>query len=551
MGLTLSSKLGLSLSGGRAVPGWVLRSPTGGAALFDADFANSRYFYNGGSFAAETDWLAAIGFSKSGITRATITPVVIGDSIVSNGDFSSGVTGWTAQGVGTIAQVAGQLELTGNGGNTPGFSQQLTSAVTDQAYRGDALLTRVGSNPSPQFAASSAAGLGSAFASVTNSSGTPTTATIYWAHTVVSYVGGRLNANPANGTGLFDDIVVRPVAPLTGWSGTGCTLLIKGTTPSAMAADKVALQIDDNSERNRVRVVYDTANHLRVVVTRGNTEMANLDLGTVASSADFTVGLSAAQNNFFASLNGAAAVVDGGGNHPGLAFFRIGRSFTGEAWDGSINRVAAVAGGTGQGYAEWIAGGNPSIATWGDSLTNGTGASVAGTRYPAVLGTLFDPDRTVYNGGVGGETSTQIRARMVADTTYNYRCVVLWAGRNNYTDTQTVLDDLAAMVAHVGSGRYVVMTVLNGEYANEYAGGVAYRQIVDLNAAIMALYPANYIDIRTQLVAAYDSGSPQDVTDNGHDIPPASLRSDNIHLNDAGYAIVADRVFNFITAHGW
>lgn len=173
---------------------------------------------------------------------------------------------------------------------------------------------------------------------------------------------------------------------------------------------------------------------------------------------------------------------------------------------------------------------------WGDSLTEGAG----GTPYPAQLATLTGC--TVNNRGVGGETSTQIATRMLAGAAQRQNVAIIWAGRNNYPNTATVIADVAAMVASLGHERFLVLSVLNGEYGNEYAGQSGYTQIATINAALSAAYGARYVNVRAALVAAYNAGLPQDVTDHGRDIVPSSLRSDNIHLNTAGYAIAAAQV---------
>ncbi|MEW5810253.1 MAG: hypothetical protein AB1925_12445 [Actinomycetota bacterium] len=54
----------------------------------------------------------------------------------------------------------------------------------------------------------------------------------------------------------------------------------------------------------------------------------------------------------------------------------------------------------------------PNIVCVGDSLTAGAGGS--GTTYPSVLAALVGNTRTVYNRGVGGETSWTIAARQAA-----------------------------------------------------------------------------------------------------------------------------------------
>jgi hypothetical protein len=155
------------------------------------------------------------------------------------------------------------------------------------------------------------------------------------------------------------------------------------------------------------------------------------------------------------------------------------------------------------------------------------------------------------NMGAGGETSTQIRARMLAEPIHFGRTAVIWAGRNNYGARATVLSDIAAMVAALGHGRFLVLSVPNGDYASEYAGQTGYGQIIDLNDTLAATWPDNYLDIRRILVDAYDPGQPQDVIDHGRDIVPASKRADAIHLNATGNAVVKTAVHAALAARGW
>ncbi len=50
--------------------------------------------------------------------------------------------------------------------------------------------------------------------------------------------------------------------------------------------------------------------------------------------------------------------------------------------------------------------------------------------------------------------------------------------------------------------------------------------------------------MRPLLVAAYAKDIDQDVIDHENDVVPASLRSDKLHLNTAGYKIVAQAVYD-------
>lgn len=183
------------------------------------------------------------------------------------------------------------------------------------------------------------------------------------------------------------------------------------------------------------------------------------------------------------------------------------------------------------------------IQTWGDSLTEGSG--VGGTNsasnYPNQLG-LYTGFR-VSNGGVGGETSTQILTRQTANSNTWSRPTIIWAGRNNYSFPNTVLADIASMVTNLWSqgntNRYLVMSILNGSIAGEQRGGVGYDVITNLNAQLAALYGANYVDVRSYLVSRYNPANTNDVADFANDIVPSSLRYDTLHLNTNGYAAVA------------
>ena len=193
------------------------------------------------------------------------------------------------------------------------------------------------------------------------------------------------------------------------------------------------------------------------------------------------------------------------------------------------------------------------IAAWGDSLTAGN-EDGTGVTYPNVLSANLG-NRMVYNGGVGGQTSIQIAARMLADTAKSSWTTVIWAGRNNYSSPSQVESDIAAMVASLGSNtHYLVLSVLNGS-GSESIGDANYNQIISINTYLASTYSGHYLDIRSYLAsqtALTDAGitpSAQDLTDIGNGVPPTDLRVDGIHLNAAGYALVATKVGNYITAN--
>jgi hypothetical protein len=161
------------------------------------------------------------------------------------------------------------------------------------------------------------------------------------------------------------------------------------------------------------------------------------------------------------------------------------------------------------------------------------------------------PQRTVYDGGVSGQTSTQIAARHTADTAHRGDITVLWFGRNNVTDPSQILADVAASVAHLTTSRFLVLSVINGDYPDEILGAPGHDQIVQLNADLAAAYPSNFLDVRAFLVSRYDPANPQDVMNHAQDVPPSSVRTDAVHLSARGSLLVAQQVRDFLQARAW
>jgi lysophospholipase L1-like esterase len=183
------------------------------------------------------------------------------------------------------------------------------------------------------------------------------------------------------------------------------------------------------------------------------------------------------------------------------------------------------------------------IACWGDSLT----------VFSAVNLQVLYPARTVFNGGVVDQTSTQIAARQLADNTMTQWVNVLWYGNKNETDSAAIKADLAASIAHLvpGNTHFIVLSVINKATPAETRGGPGHDIIIQLNNDLAQLYPNNYIDMRAWLVSHYNPNNPQDVIDFQNDVVPSSLRSDEIHLRNEGSVLVAERVKQFIDTKGW
>jgi hypothetical protein len=166
---------------------------------------------------------------------------------------------------------------------------------------------------------------------------------------------------------------------------------------------------------------------------------------------------------------------------------------------------------------------------------------------------MLEPNRSVFDGGVTGETSTQIAARQLADTTRRGWINVLWYGANNPDDPLRILADLAASVATLagGNNRFIVLSVVNEAKPQSSVGSATYATILQLNAQLAALYPNNFFDMRAYLLAHPNPANPQDLVDVQNGDVPSSLRVDEIHLANDGSLLVATKLKELIDAKGW
>ena len=191
----------------------------------------------------------------------------------------------------------------------------------------------------------------------------------------------------------------------------------------------------------------------------------------------------------------------------------------------------------------------PNIDCWGDSLAAGGGGS--GVSIETVLTALSGA--IVYNGGVGGETSTQIATRMLASPDKFGDVIIIWAGHNNAFNPTQVLSDIASMVnALTDPKRFLILSLLNG--GSQPSGSSGYEQIADLNASLQSAFPNNFLDIRKLLITnglSFEGLTPtvQDQADIAADCTPTSLRADDIHLNGKGYDFVGNEVHQWLKAN--
>jgi hypothetical protein len=140
----------------------------------------------------------------------------------------------------------------------------------------------------------------------------------------------------------------------------------------------------------------------------------------------------------------------------------------------------------------------------------------------------------------GGKTSDYIRAQFENHIVDPNTILISWIGNNNYRDPSRVLADIAALVS--GRSHFLVLGLVNGDVEDSRKGQAGYDQIIDCNRRLADAYKERFIDIRAELIAR---GSTE------HGLPPASFRTDEIHLNRRGKRLVADIVYRRMQSLSW
>ncbi|WP_373331030.1 SGNH/GDSL hydrolase family protein [Salmonirosea aquatica] len=135
---------------------------------------------------------------------------------------------------------------------------------------------------------------------------------------------------------------------------------------------------------------------------------------------------------------------------------------------------------------------------------------------------------------------------------------VLWYGRNNIGKPgaeEEILSSLESSIAYITApARYVVLGVLTE--ADENKGSENYNQVIAINEKLAAKYGDKYVKMTpptdAEMAAISYKPTPEDLTDLENLNFPRGMRaditSDDIHLNDKGYQIVANRVIEKLKA---
>lgn len=142
---------------------------------------------------------------------------------------------------------------------------------------------------------------------------------------------------------------------------------------------------------------------------------------------------------------------------------------------------------------------------WGDSLV--------GQKWGDFLAQILG--RPVISHGYGGKKSSYIRDQFIANPVVTQFPQIICVGRNNYPNTEVIIDDIRRMVKAMGHLNFLILTPPNGNYGTlngteltlgELKGGPAYKQFIELETRLAAEYGSNYLNSRIGTIQSYDNG---------------------------------------------
>lgn len=187
---------------------------------------------------------------------------------------------------------------------------------------------------------------------------------------------------------------------------------------------------------------------------------------------------------------------------------------------------------------------NRDIAAWGDSMTLNSGASPR-SDWPSLLGRLRGAQ--AYNGGVNGQTSWEVRDRMLQkDAELQSRVTILWVGFNNMNDPDAIEHDLDAMINSLNHPRFLVLGLINATEANNQASGDwrenSYKRVIAINQRLAARHGIHYVDVRSNIILA---------SNGQHDAVNPEWCLDILHLNDTGNVWMSQFIARELQNRGW
>lgn len=524
----MSLRIGLGIgfppvSRREGVGGWWDRN-----AILDADFANSRFRWNGVSYADETSFLAAIGGTKSGNVRVIGPNTVPGaPELLTNTTFDANLTGWTSvlNGTSNAAIVAAAAQLTsdgstglgaGGGGITqPVVTEADTPYVVEVVEGVGAVSIRTSDT---LYGINGGGGL---------ALGGATTRLPVVARTTQTHVYA---VRTAAGVANVNNVSMKKCNLFEGFVQGEYAVDVEGVMPAAFAGNQFLFDlVGDSIIANAVRAYVMATGVVRVQVYQGANIFVQLDIPAIAAGAAFKLRVSLKLNEVVVRLNGGAIFTDTSSNVPKVSRLWMGQdSAAANSFVGTIKRMAILL----TGGIDGLLTGTDIIHTDGDSFMGGA----YGVILPNTLAT--SSGRAVFNTGVGGNTIDQITARIIAaSAAVRARTTVIWDGdQNGIVSVADYCDKIATAIAALGHSRFILIP------ACVNYGQADVTQEVAIRDEMLLRWPNNVLDWRTVLPMTAGYPTQPMFYDTGSDLT---------HLSQAAMDLMAAAIKAFIDTKGW
>jgi lysophospholipase L1-like esterase len=172
--------------------------------------------------------------------------------------------------------------------------------------------------------------------------------------------------------------------------------------------------------------------------------------------------------------------------------------------------------------------------------------------------------KTIVNLGIGGELSSQIRDRVLADQSHRADVIYLWAVANDVNKADTSPEkakyNVRRILEHLTPTRRKVL-LLQEPYSSNEPLGSALRTGANgreaYNAMLAKNFPEYYVPIADWLLtpaaaaAVNYTFTTADLADIANGVTPVGFRSDQGHLNSLGNQAAAFYIHSEEVARGW
>ncbi|WP_068112988.1 calcium-binding protein [Tropicimonas marinistellae] len=192
----------------------------------------------------------------------------------------------------------------------------------------------------------------------------------------------------------------------------------------------------------------------------------------------------------------------------------------------------------------------PAPVFHGDSMT-----SDFQVGWPSWVLESIDPDLEWINTAVPGQDPETALSHVLELSAFDaLRFQVLWPGalhpfEPRETKVEAYQTAFLAALEYMGHDDFLVLDTHTADQAEYYPDGWITPLADAVNAWLQENFPNQFFDF-TALMVAHASDTAEDQDNAANNIVPASLRADEIHLNDAGKAILAEAISDLFLTNG-